>query len=120
MNVSQMLAHCNVILETAMGRNFPKRIFIGKLIGPFFKTGLFKTEKPFPKNTPTDTSYVISNEQGFDAEKSKILGLIQEFYDGGPAKCTAHPHPFYGKLTPEEWSVHQFKHLDHHLRQFGA
>lgn len=38
---------------------------------------------------------------------------------GGPRACTTHPHPFFGPLTPNEWAVQQYKHLDHHLRQFG-
>jgi hypothetical protein len=32
-----MLAHLNITLETAMGLNFPKRIFIEKIIGGFLK-----------------------------------------------------------------------------------
>jgi len=38
----------------------------------------------------------------------------------GPAGCTKHPHSFFGKLTPEEWAILSYKHLDHHLRQFGV
>jgi hypothetical protein len=37
MDVAQMLAHVNISLETAMGLNFPKRMFIGKIIGGFLK-----------------------------------------------------------------------------------
>ena len=29
-------------------------------------------------------------------------------------------NPFFGSLTGAEWGVSQFKHVDHHLRQFGA
>ncbi|MFD1127776.1 DUF1569 domain-containing protein [Paenibacillus provencensis] len=29
------------------------------------------------------------------------------------------PHPFFGKLTSEEWSIGLYKHLDHHLKEFG-
>jgi len=38
----------------------------------------------------------------------------------GPAGCTAHPHSFFGRLKPEEWATLMYKHLDHHLRQFGV
>ena len=30
------------------------------------------------------------------------------------------PHSAIGYLTPEEWSFWMYKHIDHHLRQFGA
>ena len=29
-------------------------------------------------------------------------------------------HAFFGKLTGEEWGRLMHKHIDHHLRQFGA
>ncbi len=33
---------------------------------------------------------------------------------------TAAPHPFFGPLTHEGWGRLAWKHLDHHLRQFGC
>jgi hypothetical protein len=27
---------------------------------------------------------------------------------------------FFGRMSGAEWGVTQYKHLDHHLRQFGA
>ncbi len=30
------------------------------------------------------------------------------------------PHPFFGNLNSEEWDTLNWKHLDHHLRQFGV
>jgi hypothetical protein len=119
MNVSQMLAHCNVSLETAMGINFIKRLFIGKIIGSFMKPKVL-SKKPFTRNSPTDKSYIIKDDLDFEEEKSKVIGSIKKFYDGGPFGCTTLPHPFFGKFTPEEWAVFQWKHLDHHLRQFGS
>lgn len=35
MDVAQMLAHLNVSIETAMGLNFPKRMFVGRIMGRF-------------------------------------------------------------------------------------
>ena len=29
-------------------------------------------------------------------------------------------HPGFGPLTPEEWGKLCWKHMDHHLRQFGV
>lgn len=119
MNVGQMLAHVNVSLETAMGRNFPKRMFIGRLIGGFMKKK-FLNEQPMTKNSPTDKNYVFTNQRDFDKEKANAIELIQTFYKNGAEKCTSHPHSFFGKFTPEEWAILQWKHFDHHLRQFGV
>jgi hypothetical protein len=42
------------------------------------------------------------------------------FSKGGDAQCTRHPHPFFGALSPQDWSRGMYKHMDHHLRQFGV
>lgn len=119
MNVSQMLAHLNTSLETPLGRNFPKRAFLGRIIGGIVKRGHL-SEKPLPKNAPTDPSYKIFDNPDFEKEKRKSVELLKTFYENGASKCSEHPHSFFGKLTPAQWAVLQWKHFDHHLRQFGV
>jgi hypothetical protein len=77
-------------------------------------------EKPFHKNSPTDKSYIFPGNLNFDEQKAKLIASLKKFQEGGTAKCTTHPHPFFGKFTPEEWAVFQWKHTDHLLRQFGV
>jgi hypothetical protein len=119
MNVSQMLAHSNISLETAMGLNVIKPLFIGRIIGSFLKPKVLG-EKPFGKNSPTDKSYIFKSDLQFEEEKLKTIASIKKFFEGGSSQCTNHPHPFFGKFTPEEWAIFQWKHMDHHLRQFGV
>ena len=119
MSVDQMLAHCSAALEVANGRAFPPRRFIGYLLGGMFKH-IFTNEKQLPKNASTDKSWKIVDHRDFVKEKEKLHGEIEEFYIGGEEHVTKHPHPFYGHLTPMEWSVGMWKHLDHHLRQFDV
>jgi hypothetical protein len=121
MNVAQMLAHCNVSMDTAMGKSFIKPIFIGRIIGTLLKPRVLG-EKPFGKNSPTDKTYVFTDkgDLNFEEEKSKLQQAVNQFFEGGVAKCTTYPHPFFGKFTPEEWGIFAWKHLDHHLRQFGV
>jgi len=119
MNVAQMMAHCTAALETATDQRHPPRIFIGKILGPIFKSS-FLNEKPFAKNSPTDKSFIMTGEKDFDKEKIRLKNIILSFANGGEAKCTSHPHSFFGKLTPNEWARGMYKHMDHHLRQFGV
>jgi|ERR1035438_6336933 hypothetical protein len=119
MEVAQMLAHCTAALEVAAGEKFPPRMLIGKILGPVFKSKFYE-DKPMTRNGPTDKSFIVTDTRGFEKEKAHLKGLIQKFADGGPGKCTTHPHSFFGKLSPEQWSMGMYKHLDHHLRQFGA
>jgi Protein of unknown function (DUF1569) len=104
MNVAQMLAHCNVSVETAMGMNYIKPLFIGRIIGSFLKPKVLG-EKPFGKNSPTDKSYIFNADLKFEEERSKATASIKKFFEGGPSQCTTHPHPFFGKFTPEQWAV---------------
>lgn len=119
MNVDQMLAHCSAALEVAVGMKSPPRIFIGKILGPIVKSN-FLGPKPYPKNSPTDKSFIIQDSRDFEKEKQRLLNLIHQFSAGGDEKVTKHPHSFVGKLTPAEWSRSMYKHLDHHLHQFNV
>jgi hypothetical protein len=120
MSVAQMLAHCNVSLETALGLNFPKRKWIGRILGKLLKMK-FLDSKPMVKNSITEDSYItIHDPYDFEQEKMKAIELVRTFYANGPEKCTKHPHAYFGRLTPDEWAVLKWKHYDHHLRQFGV
>ncbi len=120
MNVNQMLAHCNASLATAMGLDFSPRVgFILRIIGKLVKPAYFG-EKPFPRNSSTDKRYIISGSPDFDVEKARAIQRIREFSEGGAGKCTTYPQAFFGRLMPEEWAIMQWKHFDHHLRQFGV
>jgi hypothetical protein len=114
-----MLAHCNRSLGTAMGEHFIKRVFAGFIIGPLLKKKVLG-DQPFAKSSPTDKSYIFPADLSFDEQKAKAIASIRKFYEGGPSQCTTHPHPFFGKFTADEWAVFEWKHLDHHLRQFGV
>ena len=119
MDVAQMFAHCSAALEVAAGKKFPPRIFIGRILAPFFRS-VFSNDKPFKQNMPTDKSFLIIDQRNFEREKARLIDLVNQFSTGGEAICTTHPHPFFGKLTPNEWGTGMYKHLDHHLRQFGV
>jgi len=119
MSIGQMLAHLNAFIETALDSNCQERMLIGKIIGRFFKNR-YVSKKQFSKNSPTSKNYTFIDQKDFEKEKSKAILLIKQFYENGPEKCTKHPHPFFGKLTPNEWAIVQWKHFDHHLRQFGV
>jgi len=119
MDVAQMMAHCSAALDMASGRLNLPRVFIGRLLGPLVKP-IYSNEKPFSRNNPTDKKLVFSDQRDFAREREQLKVKIRQFCEGGEAQCTRHPHPFFGSLTPYEWSRGMYKHLDHHLRQFGA
>lgn len=119
MDVAQMMAHCSAALDMASGRLNPPRIWIGRVLGPVFKA-VYTNEKPFSQNNPTDKKLVITDRRDFQQEQEQLRTKVRQFHDGGEPQCTRHPHPFFGSLSPQDWSRGMYKHLDHHLRQFGA
>ena len=119
MTVSQMFAHCANALDMATGKIILPRQFIGRVIGWMFKSS-YSNERNFPKNIQTVKGGAVTEEKDFEFEKIRLIKSIDEMYSGGEKNCTIHPHPIMGKFTPEEWGNGMYKHLDHHLRQFGV
>src|SRR5579859_3720740 len=117
MDVSQMLAHCGNALEMAMGTINPKRVLLGRLLGPMFKSK-YTDEKPFGHGSPTSEEIRVTGRRDFHAERARLLSLVKKFSEGGEKVATKHPHPFFGPLKSNEWGIGMYKHLDHHLRQF--
>jgi hypothetical protein len=118
MNVAQMLAHCSAWMEMAVGLTSPPRSLLGRVFGRMAKSTVLNQE-PIRRNMPTDKSLIVSDERHFAVERERLLTWTDRFATGGPAGCTKHPHSFFGVLTPMEWATMAYKHMDHHLRQFG-
>jgi hypothetical protein len=120
MSVSQAVEHCSRAMEWAVGDVSAPRMFVGRIFGPIAKAKLLKDEKPMGRNSPTAKSLVVVDQGDLEAERKRLSTLIDRFASAGPQGCTQHPHTFFGRLTPEEWATLMYKHLDHHLRQFGV
>lgn len=120
MTAAQAMAHCSVAMEWAVGDIRPARMFVGRIFGPLAKSKMLKDEAPMGRNAPTAKSLVVGDDRDLATERQRLCVLIDRFTAAGPQGCTTHPHSFFGPLTPQEWSALMYKHLDHHLRQFGV
>jgi hypothetical protein len=120
MNAPQAVAHCSIAMEWALGDTRPPRMFVGRILGTFIKPFVMRDDEPMRRNSPTSPDLVIADQRDLMKEREQLCRQIDCFAAGGPSACTTRPHPFFGRLTPEEWAILMYKHLDHHLRQFGA
>jgi hypothetical protein len=120
MNAAQAVAHCAAGLELAVGDRRPPRKLLGRILGGFVKPMALGNDEPMRRNTPTVKDLVVKDERDLGTERERLRALIDRFAAAGPEGCTTHPHSFFGRLTPQEWAVLMYKHLDHHLRQFGV
>jgi hypothetical protein len=117
MNVSQMLAHVQMPIRIAFGTHNPKGSFLLRLIGPLFKSKLWDA-KPYKQSLPTDPTFVMTgSEKDFEKEKAALIHLVNNFNE---TSIQSEQHPVFGKLNKHNWSKATWKHLDHHLRQFGV
>ena len=120
MNVAQMVAHCSAGLELASGDRRPPRALIGRLIGWAIKPMVLRNDEPMRRNSPTVEGLVVKDKRDLEIEQKRLLGLISRFVTAGSNGCAQHPHSFFGPLTPNEWAILMYKHLDHHLLQSGV
>jgi len=120
MNAPQAVAHCSVAMNWALGESRPPRLFIGRVLGALVKPLVLRDDQPMRRNSPTSPDLVIADQRDLVKERERLWAQIDRFAASGPAACTTNPHPFFGRLTSDEWAILMYKHLDHHLRQFGA
>lgn len=118
MNVAQMLAHCQVPFLYYFGERKQKRELMAILFGAMAKKKMMH-DGAFKKNLPTAKDFIITGERDFEKEKRQLIGMIKRFTSTADPHTTQQ-HPFFGKMSGNEWAVLAYKHLDHHLRQFGV
>ncbi len=118
MNAAQMLAHCNTAFQMYFGEKKIKRLWMSYLFGSFVKKRAL-VEKPWSRNLPTVNELVIKDERNFEEEKKQLVYWISWFVQEAKL-LPPPPHPFFGKMSHDEWGLHAYKHTDHHLRQFNV
>lgn len=119
MNVSQMLSHCNFPLQVALQDLTLKKpnVFM-RLLFSMFKSSLYN-DKSWKQGMPTAKEFIVNNDKDFNTEKSKLVEKINQFH-AEKSKTEWPPHPMFGNFTSEQWGKMQYKHLDHHLKQFDV
>jgi Protein of unknown function (DUF1569) len=119
MNPAQTLTHLRKAMETAFERETPLKTNIMALIlGPFIKR-MVLSDKPYKQSLPTAKNVIVSSSRDFEEEKEKLLSTFEQFIQNGGEYAAKIKHPMFGYLTGPEWGYVQWKHFDHHLRQFG-
>jgi hypothetical protein len=119
MNPGQMMAHCSNVLEINLGDKEGKRGLMALIFGKIAKKSVIGI-KPFKQNLPTDPNFVVADVRDFQKEKERLVKLLTRLSASDPNVLAQNRHPFFGMLTAEEWNTLNYKHLDHHLRQFGV
>jgi hypothetical protein len=118
MNAAQMCSHCLAPFAVYYGELKMKQSLVGILFGRMAKKKLF-ANKPWPQGLPTAKEFVRGDDRELDAEREKLVKQVRRFAED-PNTPAIPKHPFFGKMSTDEWAMLASKHLDHHLRQFGV
>lgn len=120
MNVSQMMAHCNVAYDMAFTDKYPKPGAFKRFMLKLFVKSAVVGPKPYPKNGRTAPEFIIADERDFETEKKRLIGHLNKTNELGADHFHNRESHSFGPLTKDEWNVLFYKHLDHHLTQFGV
>jgi hypothetical protein len=120
MNASKMLAHCSVTYEMIYDNKHPKPNALMRFVLKLFVKKGVVNETPYPKNSPTAPVFIIKDDKNFEVEKIRLIEYINKTLALGPNYFENKESLSFGKLTTSEWNNMLYKHLDHHLSQFGV
>jgi hypothetical protein len=121
MSAHQMICHVADVCRVSLGERHATPV--GNIIAhTVIKTVVLYTPAPIPKELPS-TPELDQTQRGmspgeFAADMQTLERLLDRFAAGdGPDKGE---HPFFGMFSRAQWGRFQYRHMDHHLRQFCA
>lgn len=117
MTVDQMCKHCTSAINVAFGKQDVKVNFLMRFLGKILKDKVFNSE--FKRNSPTAKEFVFTNHYDLEIAKKEFVESFSQFTQGQQTIKVMN-HPFWGKMTYEDWDKLMWRHVDHHLRQFGV
>ncbi|SDJ32506.1 DUF1569 domain-containing protein [Chryseobacterium jejuense] len=118
MTASEMLFHCNscnrqILEEGRENKKTQVKQYLLRIlalyIAPSFKKNI--------QGEPEHHTKGKTNDLDFAKYKEEFVGLINQF--PLTTRSLTLSHPAFGNISTEEWGIAAYKHMDHHLRQFG-
>jgi len=120
MSVDKMLAHCNVTYEMLYDEKYPKpNAFIRFILKTFVKNKVV-SETMYGRNGETAPEFIIKEAKNFEVEKARLIEYINKTQALGQDYFEGKESHSFGVLTKTEWNNMFYKHLNHHLTQFGV
>lgn len=120
MGVSEMLAHCCVAYELVYDNTHARPNAFTKFMVKLFAKKVVTGDTPYKRNSRTAPMFVMKGDKDFGKEKKRLVDYITKTQALGEAHFDGKESHSFGKLTKNEWNNLFYKHLDHHLNQFGV
>jgi hypothetical protein len=119
MTVEEMMHHCMLVVNRVMeARPTDAKSTIKQKAIKFY---FMNFAKRFPKNVrapkPIDMKDKKDEVKAIDIERQQLIHSLKQFQKSMVLHAV---HPYFGKLNTKEWGIFTYKHLNHHLQQFGV
>jgi len=112
----RMMCHLGDALEEALGRRKVPRSGPA-MLRHFPMKHLAIHVIPMPKGAKAPRELLADAPGDFEANRRRVLDAMDQV--GTRPHGPGPDHFLFGRMTNEQWSCLQWKHIDHHLRQFG-
>jgi hypothetical protein len=119
MTAHQMICHLNDSFRVATGEKYasPATNVLQRTV---VKWIALRTPMKWPQGVPTrpelEPGLGGTPPADWESDRAKLYVLIAAFRD----RTEFAAHPMFGRLSQPDWMVWAYRHLDHHLRQFGV
>lgn len=120
MSVAQMLAHCNVTYEMVFENVHPKPNGFVRFILKLLVKNKVVNETDYKQNGQTAPQFIIKDTKDFEVEKQRLIGYLNKTVELGESHFNNKESHSFGILNSTEWNNMLYKHLNHHLTQFGV
>lgn len=119
LNTAKLMAH--LIDSFAMVFSEKDNITPG---GVFFATTLgqwliIRSPVPWPKGVQVPPEFFATDPVDFAADRQRVLAYLDRFAQP-PQRFQWAPSPEFGVLTWRQHGYLQYRHVQHHLKQFGV
>ncbi len=120
MNVAQMLAHCNVTYEFIYDNKHAQPNAFKKFLLKLFVKNIVVSEAPYRRSSQTSPEFIIKTDKDFETEKHRLINYVVKTQEFGEEYFDNKLSHSFGNLSKTEWNNMFYKHLNHHLTQFGV
>ncbi|WP_228376333.1 DUF1569 domain-containing protein [Chryseobacterium sp. IHB B 17019] len=121
MDVCQMMRHCNFVLQIPLQKiELPVVNILFGTIGIVTKIEMQIFNNGIPRNMPTFQKLIVNFDCDFNDEKHDLLKTLDEYWNTFMNKNLPDNHMLFGKMKEKDWGFLEYKHLDHHLKQFNV
>jgi hypothetical protein len=114
-----VVRHCAETYEVAAAPP-PRLPLLKRLFNRTYLRWRVTSSRPFREDGPGPLAPVAAHPEALEAARTHLVRLIRTAHGLGARQLEGRTHPLHGRLSARQWGALYWKHLDHHLRQFGV